>query len=99
MPQSKDFHHLPGSDESLAFFLSNQSLYPGSDCETTMLQEALAVTNEPPAEKKPKYLLTIGLELLMSLLLVGIGFLFQLSIKTNMAIPSSEVQKAENIDQ
>lgn len=99
MIPSKDFHPHPSSDELLAFyFLSNQSLYPGSDCEATMLQEALAVTNNPPAEKKGNHLLSLGLEILASLLLIGIGLLFQLGNQAEIAVPSVEVQKAENID-
>ncbi len=99
MPQSQYSHPLPGSDESLAFlFLSNQSLYPGSDCEATMLQEALAVTNNSPAEKKTNYFLTMGLEILASLLLIGMGLLVQFSNKSDIAITSIEVQETENIN-
>ena len=100
MTQSKYVSSPPGSDESLAFvLLSNQSLYPGSDCEATMLQEALAVTYNPPAEKKPNYVLTFGLEILVSLLLMGMGLLAQLNNKTDIAITSLEVQEGENIHQ
>lgn len=100
MTQSKYFPSPYGSDASLAFLLlSNQSLYPGSDCEATMLQEALAVTNDPPAEKKPNYVLTIGLEALVTLLLIGMGLLVQFSNKTDIAITSLELQEAENIHQ
>ena len=90
MPQSKYAHFSPGSDEYLAYLLfSNQSVYPGAHCEATMLQEALAVTNSPPAEKKSNFFLTIGLEILLSLLLIGVGLLFQLGNKTDVAIPNS----------
>lgn len=100
MPQSKYAHFSPGSDEYLAYLLfSNQSVYPGAHCEATMLQEALAVTNNPPAEKKPNYVLTIGLEALVSLLLIGMGLLVQFSNKTDIAITSLEIQEAENIHQ
>ena len=99
MSQSKYFHSCPGSDESLAFLLySNQSLYPGSACEATMLQEALAVNDNPPAEKKPNYFLSIGLEILVSLLLVGLGLLIQLNNKPELATPNLTVEKAENIN-
>lgn len=98
MPRSKYFYP-PGSDESLACLLySNQSLYPGSDCEVTMLQEALAVTHSPPAEKKPNYFFTIGLEILVSLLLIGIGLLVQSNNQPNVATPNSTIEKAENIN-
>ena len=97
MPQSKYVHFSSGSDESLAFLLfSNQSVYPGANCEATMLQEALAVTNSPPAEKKPNYFLTIGLEILLSFLLIGVGLLFQLGSKTDVAIPNSTEEKIDN---
>ena len=100
MPQSKDSYPLPGSDESLALLLhSNQSLYPGFDCEATMLQEALASTTEPLTETKPSSRRIIGLEILVSLLLLGIGLLVQLSTKPNVATPILELQTAENADQ
>ena len=102
MPQSKDRYPLPGSDESLALLLlSNQSLYPGSDCEAMMLQEALATTTDTESltETKPSSRRIIGLEIVASLLLIGIGLLVQLSHKTDIVTPTLELETAENVDQ
>lgn len=99
MPQPKDHYSLPGSDHSLSLFLhSNQSLYPNSDCEVIMLQEALATTTEPLAETKPSSRRIIRVEILASLLLILIGLLAQLSSKTNVATPTLELKTAENTD-
>ena len=102
IPQSQDFHPRSDSDESLACLLfSNQSLYPGANCEVTMLQEALATTTEAFPETKPSSRRMIGLQivasLLASLLLIGMGLLGQLSYKTDLVSPPLALDNEENM--
>ena len=100
MPQSHYLYPHHGSDESLAILLlSNQSLYPSSDCEATMLQEALATITEPFPETQPSSRRIIGLEILASILLIGVGVFVQLSHKTNLITPTLKLETVENVYQ
>jgi len=103
MPQSKDFPPPPGSDESLARWLrSNQSRYPGADCEATVLQEALATTTEAQAETQPSSGRRLGLKIVMSivasLLLLGAGLWGQLGSQTELGSPPLARETEEHLD-
>ena len=103
MPQSKDFPPPRDSDESLAkWWLSNQSRYPGADCEATMLQEALATTTEAQAETQPSSRRRLGLKIVMSivasLLLLGAGLWGQWDSQTDLGSPPLAREKEENLD-
>ena len=81
---------------------SNQSRYPGADCEATVLLEALATTTEAQAETQPSSRRRLGLKIVVSivasLLLLGAGLWGQLGSQTDLGSPPLAREKKENLD-
>ena len=92
MPNSKEHYTYPGSDESL-YRLIHSSLWScqGSNLETTMLTEALTTTTQPRAEKKPNSGLIIQLEIVVSLILIGVAVLVGVDLQADVVDTPTDI--------
>ena len=92
MPHSQDSYTPPGSDETL-YRMINPSLWNcrGKNWETTILTEALASTTQAREEKKSNFGQIIQLEILLSLLLIGVAVLVGINPQTNRVETSIDI--------